>query len=105
MKKLILILLLTPLSAFAQSDRSLGGGMDRWNLTGPAWYDTKCGAMGMANGVGIGEDKYIKPCSIPVRVCEFERLTVSFPALPDDPTCKVSNSSGALKRTELRLWD
>lgn len=91
--------------AFAQASRDTAGGAERWNITGPAWYETKCGGAGMTNGVGIGQDKWVKPCSIPVRVCEFEKMTISTPALPDVSCEKMATWAGPVRRTELRRWD
>ena len=99
---LLIVALFLPFTVFAQAtDKDQAGGGMRWNITGPQWHDTECGLIGFAAGVGVGEDKWVKPCSIPVRVCEYKGLTVNAVALPD-PGCGIYK--GELVRTYLRTW-
>ena len=96
----------TAVLARGGSDRS-GGGSDRWNGNGPAWYQTQCGAAGFSVTHGLPYEQWRKPCSVPVRVCEFEKLTLSFPADPDVPCASMAKpeAAGELKRTYLKTWD
>jgi len=87
-----------------------GGGRsdERWNVTGPNWYETKCGQAGFSATHGIRNNGVpVAPCSIPVRVCEYKRLTFSFVADPDRPCEKMINPQpeGGLLRTYLKTWD
>ena len=105
MRKLILLALLLPFHAIADDGNSESGSdSERWNITGPMWYETKCGHIGMTAGVGVGEGGYVKPCSLPVRVCEFERGTISTPVVDgkDFPACDLAPSLGKLVKTELK---
>src|SRR5215216_1213768 len=86
------------------------GGSDRdhrWNITGPNWYDTQCGLQGFSVTHGAPYANWRKPCSVPIRVCEFERTTVSYPADPDVPCSSMvqPTSAGELKRTYIKRWD
>jgi hypothetical protein len=48
-----------------------------------------------------------KPCSVPIRVCEYERTSFSYPADPDVP-CETQirpEPEGGLKRTYIKRWD
>src|SRR4051812_15498225 len=84
--RIILLLAIFTLSASAMAQRSGGGNSHRWNGTGPAWYETSCGHQGFSPSHGIPDQvKWVKPCSVPVRVCEFQRTTISYPADPDVP--------------------
>ena len=80
---------------------------DRWNRTGPAWYATPCGHQGFSHQHGVPYTEWRKPCSVPVRVCEFEKLTISYPAEPDVPCSSMAKpeAAGELKRTYLKGWD
>ena len=91
--------------ARGRSDRS--DGSDRWNRTGPAWYATQCGHQGFSHQHGVPYTEWRQPCSVPVRVCEFERLTLSFPADPDVPCDSMAkpDAAGELKRTYLKTWN
>jgi len=66
---LVLILAVASGSAFAQrgGDSSSDG---RWNVTGPAWYQTPCGHAGFAFTYGLPYANWRKPCSVPIRVVE-----------------------------------
>ena len=96
----------TAVLARGGNDRS-GDGSDRWNRTGPAWYATACGHQGFSHQHGVPYTEWRKPCSVPVRVCEFEKLTISYPAEPDVPCSAVAKpeAAGELKRTYLKTWD
>lgn len=110
MKTLLAALLaLGTSTALAQGvDRDNSGGALRWNGTGPEWYATPCGLAGFAFGVGPGDEGgWVRPCSLPVRICEFKSITVQVLALPDPgPECKVLSPmpSGGLVRTQLKTW-
>ena len=107
MKALLLPLLaVVALPAFAQnsSDRS----DDRWNITGPNWYETKCGQAGFSVTHGLPySGKRVQPCSVPVRVCEYRKVTFSFIADPDR-TCEHMirpEPEGGLLKTYLKTWN
>ena len=93
-------------TAQAGSD-PFGSRDDRWNRTGPAWYATQCGHQGFSHQHGLPYTEWRKPCSVPVRVCEFEKLTISYPAEPDVACTEMAKpaSAGELKRTYLKTWD
>ncbi|HZE60444.1 MAG TPA: hypothetical protein VE085_07805 [Burkholderiales bacterium] len=48
-----------------------------------------------------------KPCSVPIRVCEYKSMTVNFPADPDVPCEKMMSpaTAGPLQRTYIKTWD
>ena len=101
----LLLALLAP-AALAQS--SSGRSDDRWNVTGPAWYETKCGQAGYSVTHGLPyAARPVKPCSIPIRVCEYKRMTFSFIADPDGPCEKMVTPTpeGGLVRTYLKTFD
>jgi len=81
---------------------------DRWNITGPNWYETKCGQAGFSVTHGLPySGKRVEPCSIPVRVCEYKRLTISFIADPDRPCEQMVHPEpeGGLVKTYLKTWN
>lgn len=83
------------------------GDDGRWNVTGPAWYDTACGHQGFSVTHGMPYSAWRKPCSVPIRVCEYERTTISYPADPD-VACETQirpEPEGGLKRTYIKRWD
>jgi hypothetical protein len=86
---------------------SRAGSDDRWNIAGPAWYDTKCGHIGFSVTHGLPYQNWRKPCSVPIRVCEYKSLTINYPADPDVPCEKMMNpaTAGALQRTYVKRWD
>jgi hypothetical protein len=103
---LALVLVITATAAFAGKS---GGKSDdqRWNVTGPAWYDTPCGHQGFSVTHGLPYAAWRKPCSVPIRVCEYERTSFSYPADPDIP-CEQQirpEPEGGLKRTYIKRWD
>lgn len=112
MKKLILIaaavaasLALAPSAFSADSSKDNAGSGDRWNITGPEWYATECGLRGMTAGVGVGEPGgWIKPCSVPVRACVYERTELSYPAMPDVACQPQTAAFGRLLSTRLITW-
>ena len=84
MKKALLFGFFAAVSTGAMAQRSdSAGSADRWNITGPAWYQTQCGHVGFSPTHGIPDQKWVRPCSVPIRVCEFKTLRLSFPADPD----------------------
>jgi len=83
MKRALLFIFLAVVSAGAMAQRPDGGSADRWNVTGPAWYQAPCGHVGFSPTHGIPYQKWVRPCSVPIRVCEFKTLTLNFPADPD----------------------
>lgn len=97
--------LFTPIALAQNSgDRS----DERWNITGPSWYETKCGQMGFSATHGVRSTGVpVKPCSVPVRVCEYKRLTFSFIADPDRPCEQMvkPEPEGGLLKTYLKTWD
>ncbi len=103
---LVCWLVLTSGSALAQKG---GGPSDdqRWNITGPAWYDTKCGHVGFSVTHGLPYSNWRQPCSVPIRVCEYKTMTMNYPADPDVPCEKMATPAGAgpLVRTYIKRWD
>src|SRR3954471_23915212 len=92
-------------AALAQT--GTGGDDQRWNITAPAWYDAECGHQGFSVTHGLPYAAWRKPCSVPIRVCEYERTTFSYPADPDVP-CETQirpEPEGGLKRTYIKRWD
>ena len=87
---------------------SRAGSDDRWNIAGPAWYDTPCGHIGFSVTHGLPyANSWRKPCSVPIRVCEYKTLTINYPADPDVPCEKMVNpaTAGELQRTYVKRWD
>lgn len=103
----ILLVSLAVLSGVAHADRADGKGDDRWNITGPSWYDTPCGLVGFTVTYGLPYSNWRRPCSVPIRVCEYKTLTMSYPAQPDVPCEQMLKPTGAgeLVRTYLKRWD
>ncbi|HET7361964.1 MAG TPA: hypothetical protein VFJ70_00190 [Burkholderiales bacterium] len=95
------------MSGAALAQKSDGRGDDRWNITGPSWYETPCGLVGFSVTHGLPYSPWRKPCSVPIRVCEFKTLTMSYPADPDVPCEQMAKptGSGELVRTYLKRWD
>lgn len=106
--RVIPALLLAACSSIALAQKGGGKSDDqRWNITGPAWYDTPCGHQGFSVTHGLPYAAWRKPCSVPIRVCEYERTSFSYPADPDVP-CEVQIKpapEGGLKRTYIKRWD
>jgi hypothetical protein len=105
--KLLLALLLVLLAPAALAQSS-GRSDDRWNITGPAWYETKCGQAGYSVTHGMPySGKRVAPCSVPVRICEYKQVTFSYIADPDQPCERMINPQpeGGLVRTYLKTWD
>jgi hypothetical protein len=105
--KLILPLLLVVLAPAALAQSS-GRSDDRWNITGPSWYETKCGQAGYSVTHGLPySGKRVTPCSVPVRICEYKQVTFSYIADPDQPCERMINPQpeGGLVRTYLKTWD
>ena len=103
---LALLLVLVAPAALAQS--SSGRSDDRWNITGPNWYETKCGQAGYSVTHGLPySGKRVTPCSVPVRVCEYKRVTFSYIADPDQPCERMINPQpeGGLVKTYIKTWD
>lgn len=101
------VLVLAASSSLALAQKGKSGDDGRWNVTGPAWYDTPCGHQGFSVTHGMPYAAWRKPCSVPIRVCEYERTTFSYPADPDVP-CETQikpTPEGGLKRTYIKHWD
>ena len=84
------------------------GSDNRWNVTGPNWYETECGQIGFSPSHGLASGQpWRKPCSVPVRVCEFKMLTVNYIADPDVPCERMvkPDAAGPLVRTYLKQWE
>ena len=108
MRRAILILLLVVPATAALAQSSSGRSDDRWNITGPAWYETKCGQAGYSVTHGLPySGKRVTPCSVPVRVCEYKSVTFSYIADPDQPCERMINPQpdGGLIKTYLKTWD
>ena len=96
------------LASAAVAQNGSGRGDDRWNIAGPNWYETPCGHIGFSYTHGLlYTGKWIKPCSVPVRVCEYKNMTVNYPADPDVECNKMvtPEPQGGLVRTYLKKWD
>ncbi len=108
MKRLALAALLATVASAATAQVGNQSGSDnRWNVTGPNWYETKCGQMGFSATHGLPNGPWRKPCSVPVRVCEYQRLTMNYIADPDVPCERMAkpDATGPLVRTYLKTWD
>lgn len=83
------------------------GSDEAWNITGPKWYDTKCGLGGFAYTYGIeGTGKAIRPCSVQFRVCEWKGFTLRAPAQPDFKCeAMLRSPPSELQKTYLVTWD
>lgn len=106
--RLSLALALSFAAQMALAQSSSGRSDDRWNVTGPNWYETKCGQIGFSVTHGLPySGKWVKPCSVPIRVCEYKKLTVNYPADPDVPCEKMVRPvpEGGLVKTYLKTWD
>jgi hypothetical protein len=101
-----LLLALAAPAAFAQN--AGGRGDERWNIVGPQWYETPCGHIGFSVTHGLPySGKWVKPCSVPIRVCEYKRVSFNYPADPDVPCEKMvrPEPEGGLVKTYLKTWD
>ena len=112
MNPIIKVLLLGAFATLATSASaqlgSRAGSDDRWNISGPAWYDTPCGHIGFSVTHGLPyANSWRKPCSVPIRVCEYKTMTINYPADPDVPCEKMMNpaTAGELQRTYIKRWD
>ena len=108
LKTVLLFSFFAAASTGAMAQRSdSAGSADNWNITGPAWYQTQCGLVGFSPTHGLADQKWVRPCSVPIRVCEFKTLTLSFPADPDVPCNEMIKPlpDGGVQKTYLRRWD
>ena len=109
MKNLIYMAALTVFATPAWAQIGGRSGDDsRWNIAGPAWYETQCGHIGFSVTHGLPyANNWRKPCSVPIRVCEYKSMTVNFPADPDVPCEKMMNpaTAGPVQRTYIKTWD
>ena len=107
--KFLVFVALATLSTTARAQLgSRAGSDDRWNISGPAWYDTPCGHIGFSVTHGLPyANSWRKPCSVPIRVCEYKSITINYPADPDVPCEKMVNPAtvGELQRTYVKRWD
>ena len=103
----MVLVALSSVAALASAQKDRGGDSDRWNGNGPAWYQTECGHIGFAVSHSWPSSNWRKPCSVPIRVCEYERTTFSYPADPDVPCDQQirPEPEGGLKRTYIKRWD
>src|SRR5258708_35395277 len=84
--KYILVCCLAVTAGSALAQRGGGPSDDqRWNITGPAWYDTKCGHVGFSVRHGLPSSNCRQPCSGPIRVCGTMTMPLNSPAVPDGP--------------------
>jgi hypothetical protein len=107
-RSLILVCLLALAGPGLAQVGNKAGSDDRWNVTGPAWYDTKCGHIGFSVTHGLPyANSWRQPCSVPIRVCEYKSMTINYPADPDVPCEKMVNpaTAGELQRTYMKRWD
>jgi hypothetical protein len=108
MKHVFLFALFTAASTAGMAQRNdSSGGDGHWNITGPAWYQTACGHQGFSPTHGIPYTKWVKPCSVAVRVCEFQKMTISYPADPDIPCEQAVKPlpEGGVQKSYLKRWD
>ena len=105
--KTLLLLSIAATSGLALAQRGEGKGDERWNITGPSWYETPCGHVGFSVTHGLPYSPWRKPCSVPIRVCEYKTMTMSYPADPDVPCEQMAKPSGAgeLVRSYVKRWD
>ena len=106
--KTSLALLLFFFTPIVTAQSSSGRSDDRWNITGPNWYETKCGQAGYSVTHGLPySGKRVTPCSAPVRVCEYKWVTISYIADPDQPCERMINPlpEGGLVRTYIKNLD
>ena len=105
--KTALLISLAATSGAALAQRADGKDNERWNITGPSWYETPCGHLGFAGTYGLPYAAWRKPCSVPIRVCEYRTMTMSYPAEPDVPCEQMAKPIGAgeLLRTYVKRWD
>ena len=104
----ILFVFLCAIGSSALAQRGGGPSDDqRWNITGPAWYDTKCGHVGFSVTHGLPYANWRQPCSVPIRVCEYKTMTMNYPADPDVPCEQMAKPTGAgeLVRSYIKRWD
>jgi hypothetical protein len=104
---LLLGVLATVSTASLAQVGSRAGSDDRWNISGPNWYETECGHIGFSVTHGLPYSNWRKPCSVPIRVCEFRTITINYPADPDVPCEKMMRpaTAGELQRTYIKRWD
>jgi hypothetical protein len=109
LKAALLAVALAFAASGAHAGHNTAGSDDRWNISGPAWYQTPCGHVGFSPTHGVaGTGKYVRPCSVPIRVCEFKNNQVmSYPADPDVPCEEMIRPlpDGGVQKTYLRRWD
>lgn len=107
MKAILTASLLALLAFPAEAQKADGPSDERWNIGGPAWYETKCGHQGFSVTHGLPYSSWRKPCSVPIRVCEFKHTTISYPADPDVPCEQMIRPlpDGGVVRTYLKRWD
>jgi len=105
--KLLVLGAFATLSALSSAQVNRSGSDDRWNVVGPAWYQTECGHIGFSVTHGLPYQNWRKPCSVPIRVCEYKSLTINYPADPDVPCEKMVNpaTAGELQRTYVKRWN
>jgi hypothetical protein len=106
MAKTVLFASLAAVSGLALAQRGDGKGDERWNITGPSWYDTPC-HVGFSGTHGLPSSNWRKPCSVPIRVCEYKTMTMSYPAEPDVPCEQMAKPGGVgeLVRSYVKRWD
>src|SRR3954471_18216637 len=100
-------LTLAIVASAASAQRGGDKSDDRWNVTGPNWYETECGHIGFSATPGSPYQKWLKPCSVPIRVCECQKITINFPADPDVPCERMmsQDTAGPLQKSYLKRWD
>jgi len=107
--KYFLLAILATISSSALAQQRGGGPSDdqRWNITGPAWYDTKWATSGSRWTHGLPYANWATAVLGADRVCEYKALTLSYPADPDVPCERMATAGGAgpLVRTYIKRWD
>jgi hypothetical protein len=96
----LLVILFGFTSTLALAQKGRTGDDSRWNVTGPRH-------QGFSVTHGLPYSAWRKPCSVPIRVCEYEKTMFSYPADPDIP-CEQQirpEPEGGLKRTYIKTWD
>jgi hypothetical protein len=107
MRTLIVAVGLASLPLVVTAQVNTSGSDNRWNISGPNWYETECGHIGFSVTHGLPYSNYRKPCSVPIRVCEYKSMTINYPADPDVPCERMASAAttGPLQRTYIKRWD
>ena len=103
------VLLLALVTPIAMGQSSGGRSDDRWNITGPNWYETKCGQAGysVTPRAALQRQASHAPVRSPSGYASTRRVTFSYIADPDQPCERMINPQpeGGLVRTYIKTWN